>query len=142
MGSSRGSNHFCQPLDSRKPSRIVHGRSSNMTKKKGILVTAVLIVSALVLSGCVRVPAQAVVLSRTVGERLPDLQTSHEAFVSVYFQLARARVEDFLDQRWIPTFLGNFVQHADLMQKLENVQALTPEQNTRLQAKLQDAGIS
>jgi hypothetical protein len=73
---------------------------------------------------------------------LPDLQSSHEAFVSAYFQLSRARVEDFLDQRWIPTFLGNFVQQADLMQKLENVQALTPEQNTRLQAKLQDAGIS
>jgi len=93
-------------------------------------------------SGCAKVPPQAVVLSRTVGERLPDLQASHEAFVSAYFQLSRERVEDFLDQRWIPTFLGNFVHDADLMQKLENVQPLTSAQNTQLQAKLQEDGIS
>jgi len=93
-------------------------------------------------SSCVKVPAQVVILSRTVGERLPDLQASHEAFVSAYFDLARARVEDFLDQRWIPVFLGNFVRQADLMQKLENVQSLTAEENARLQAKLQESGIS
>src|SRR3954469_569520 len=93
------------------------------------LGAALLIFFALAFSSCVRVPPQAVVLSRTVGERLPDLQASHEAFVSAYFDVARQRVDDFLDQRWIPTFLGKFVQDADLMQKLENVQPLTSEQS-------------
>ncbi len=114
-----------------------------MTSKLLSTVTVVLlIVSCLLPIGCVKVPAQAVVLSRTVGERLPDLQVSHEAFVSAYFQLARERMEDFLDQRWIPTFLGNFVEKSDLMSKLENVQPFTQEQNNRLQTKLQEAGIS
>jgi hypothetical protein len=94
------------------------------------------------LSGCAKVPPQAVVLSRTVGERLPDLQASHEAFISAYFELSRQRVGDFLDQRWIPTFLGHFVQDAKLMQRLEDVQPLTPGQNTELQAKLKEAGFS
>jgi DNA repair ATPase RecN len=70
------------------------------------------------------------------------LQASHEAFVSAYFQLSRQRVEDFLDQRWIPTFLGNFVEQSNLMQALENVRPLTDAQNTHLQANLQSAGIS
>jgi hypothetical protein len=107
-----------------------------------VVGVGILIVCILSDSACVKVPAQAVVLSRTVGERLPDLQASHEAFVSAYFQLSRERVEDFLDQRWIPTFLGNFVAKSDLMQKLENVEPFTEEQNTRLKAKLQQAGIS
>jgi hypothetical protein len=96
----------------------------------------------LAITACVKVPPQAVVLSRTVGERLPVLQASHEAFVSAYFQLSRERVEDFLTQRWIPVFLGKFVPKADLMQKLENVQPFTEEQNNRLRANLQDAGFS
>jgi hypothetical protein len=104
--------------------------------------TLLVIVCLLGFSACLRVPPQAVVLSRTVGERLPDLQASHEAFVSAYFQLSRQRVDDFLDQRWIPTFLGNFVEESKLMQVLENVKPLTDEQNTHLQSNLQDAGIS
>ena len=99
-------------------------------------------ISCLSFSGCARVPPQAVILSRTVGERLPDLQASHEAFVSAYFEVSRKRVDDFLDQRWIPTFLGNFVRDANLVQKLENVEPLTSDQNTQLQAKLQESGIS
>lgn len=97
--------------------------------------------SILLAGSCVKVPAEAVVLSRTVGERLPDIQASHEAFVSAYFQVSRDRVEDFLNQRWIPTFLGKFVAGSNLMDKLQNVKPLTDEQNAALQAKLQNAGI-
>lgn len=111
---------------------------ANTLKK---IAAPVLILLIVTLNSCVRVPSQAVVLSRTVGERLPELQASHEAFVSAYFQLSRERVEDFLDQRWIPMFLGNFVERANLMQRLQNVQPFTPEQNNRLQASLQQAGI-
>jgi len=93
-------------------------------------------------AACVKVPSQAVVLSRTVGERLPDLQASHEAIARAYFQLARERVEDFLTQRWVPMFLGKFVEKSELMQKLENVEPLTNEQKTLLKAKLQEAGIA
>jgi hypothetical protein len=93
-------------------------------------------------TGCARVPPQAVILSRTVGERLPDIQASHEAFVSAYFEVSRQRVQDFLDERWIPIFLGNFVADSQLMEKLESVKHFTDQENARLQTKLQGAGIS
>src|SRR2546423_5298800 len=112
----------------RRPDVFAGGPKMATKVSKWIVVVLLTTILCLTFSSCIRIPPQAVILSRTVGERLPDLQASHEAFVSAYFQLSRARVEDFLDQRWIPTFLGNFVHDADLMQKLENVQPLTTEQ--------------
>lgn len=105
--------------------------------------SAVLIVFlGLATSGCAKVPPQAVVLSRTVGERIADVQASHEAFLRGYFQLTRKRIEDFLADRWIPTFLDNFVKGSDLMNKLVNVQPLTEVQLTNLKARLEAAGVS
>lgn len=98
--------------------------------------------SIFITTGCAKVPPQAVILSRTVGERLPDIQASHEAFVSAYFEVSRQRVQDFLDQRWIPIFLENFVADSQLMEKLENVKHFNDQENGRLQSKLQGAGIS
>lgn len=114
-------------------------RGGVAAKVAGAMLVIVCVLST---SACVKVPAQAVVLSRTVGERLPDLQASHEKFVSAYFQLSRERVDDFLDQRWIPTFLGNFVVESKLMDQLENVSPLTPAQNAQLKARLEQAGIT
>lgn len=101
-----------------------------------------ILVSTIANSGCAKVPPQAVVLSRTVGQRLVDLQSSHEAFVRAYFQVTRQRLNDFLANQWTPTFLGKFVETSDLMNKLENVQPLTDEQKARLLASLQAASIS
>ena len=90
-----------------------------------IYIAALLLATSAMTSSCVRVLPQAVILSRTVGERLPDIQASHEAFVSAYFEVYRQRVQDFLDERWIPTFLGNFVADSQLMEKLETVKHFT-----------------
>jgi hypothetical protein len=103
----------------------------------------VLILFPILLSdGCAKIPPQAVVLSRTVGQRLTDLQTSHEAFVRAYFQVTRQRIEDFLTNQWTPTFLADFVDKADFITKLENVQPLTSEQQLKLVSSLHAAGIS
>ena len=91
---------------------------------------------------CAKVSQQAVILSNTVGERIADMEASHQAFVSAYFRLSRDRVEDFLTQRWISTFLGIFVRKAELMDKLEKVEPLTEEQKGRLIAELQKFNIS
>lgn len=111
-------------------------------KKASIGRTLLILAPALAGGACARVPSQAVVLSRTVGQRLVDLQTSHEAFVRAYFQVTRQRLNDFLVNQWTPTFLGKFVETSDLMNKLQNVQPLTDEQKSRLLASLQAASIS
>src|SRR5215467_3017542 len=116
--------------------RVTEARTAMAAR---VFSVAVLAVGAI---GCARVPSQAVVLSRTVGQRLVDLQGSHEAFVRAYFQVTRQRLNDFLVNQWTPTFLGNFVETSDLMNRLENVQPLTEEQKARLLASLQAASIS
>ncbi len=107
-----------------------------------IYPTLLVFVAVSISGGCAKVPPQAVVLSRTVGQRLTDIQASHEAFVRAYFEVTRQRLDDFLVNQWTPTFLNKFVEQADLMNKLENVQPLTDEQKTRLLASLNAASIS
>jgi len=128
---------------------VLDGRNSkqgtvSMSQRNGSRVFGcfLLILGPTFAGGCARVPSQAVVLSRTVGQRLVDLQGSHEAFVRAYFQVTRQRLNDFLVNQWTPTFLGNFVETSDLMNRLENVQPLTEEQKARLLASLQAASIS
>jgi hypothetical protein len=71
---------------------------------------------ALNLGACTpSVPPAATELSRAVGDRIAATQASHEAFVTEYFASSRARVEDFLQQRWIPEFLANYTEDAQLM---------------------------
>lgn len=82
-----------------------------------------ILVSTIANSGCAKVPPQAVVLSRTVGQRLVDLQSSHEAFVRAYFQVTRQRLNDFLANQWTPTFLGKFVENSVRIESGQHIQA-------------------
>ncbi len=72
------------------------------------------------------VPPQSVALSEAVGERISVTQASHEAFLAQYFASSRARVEDFLQQRWIPRFLANFTADSQLMEALTDSALVGP----------------
>jgi hypothetical protein len=87
------------------------------------------------LIGCVTIPKATVEASQLVGERLGDLQVSHEATLSVYFDLTRERVEDFLVREWIPVFLDEFMTQTVMNQVLES-QMLVEEEVTRLETAL------
>ena len=76
---------------------------------------------------CASVPNESVELSVVVGERITDMQASHEAFVQEYFRLSQDRVEDFLINRWVPRFLDNFVRDAQLMTLLDTPESLQSE---------------
>ncbi|HVE77715.1 MAG TPA: hypothetical protein VNA89_02580 [Gemmatimonadaceae bacterium] len=91
---------------------------------------------AAVAAACARVPAEAVELSHVASRRVADTQTAHEALVQSYFRLSRARVEDFLEHRWTPTFLRNFVEQGRLLQELDNPAVLTDDQRRRLSQEL------
>ena len=93
-------------------------------------------VVSLSLTGCASVPREAVELSHVASRRVADTQSAHEALAHAYFRLSRDRIEDFLQHRWIPTFLANFVAGAKLMDELQNPIALTEEQRRRLQEEL------
>lgn len=90
------------------------------------------------LSACVTVPAAAVESSQLVGERIFELQTSHEAFVEAYFDTSRERIEDFLVYRWIPQFLDNFISE-EILEPIINPMPFSQEEIERLRQELAQA---
>ena len=90
----------------------------------------------MVCGACASVPREAAELSRVASRRVADTQSAHEALVLAYFQLSRDRIEDFLEHRWTPAFLGRFVAEARLMDELQNPVALSDAQRTRLTDEL------
>lgn len=90
-------------------------------------------------AGCATVPEEAVVLSDAVGQRIAVVQASHEQFVSAYFGLSRERVEDFLQDRWIPTFLATFYADAQAAGLFELPDEAAAAQRDRVLAEIEAA---
>ncbi len=86
---------------------------------------------------CTSVPSEVVSLSSAVEERIVATQVSHEAFVSQYFAASRTRIEDFLQYRWIPAFLEDYVRRADLMTQLAQPAALDSLDTVQLRSELE-----
>jgi hypothetical protein len=111
-------------------------------KDDRLRISAAVALLALVLCiSCTSVPQEVVELSVAVEERIVATQTSHEAFVSRYFDASRARIEDFLQYRWIPEFLADFVRSAELIDRLYNVEVLDSLETARLVAELKQVPI-
>ena len=92
--------------------------------------------SALALS-CASVPQEAVVLSGLVGNQIAAHRASHEAFVRQYFASSRDVVEMFLRDRWIPEYLGTFVEDSGVMELLALPdEVFTEEQLGRLNEEI------
>jgi regulator of sigma D len=90
-----------------------------MRKVKQILLG----IAASGLTACASVPPEAAELSRIAGQRVAALQAAHEAAITSYFELSRQRVEDFLDNRWVPQFLADFVPSSGLLQMMDTSRA-------------------
>lgn len=67
------------------------------------------------IAGCATIGPAAPTLSRQIGERLVDMRSAHEQAVRRYFEIERSRVERFVEERWIPTFLQNFVDTSKIL---------------------------
>ena len=76
-----------------------------------------------------------------VGERIAATETSHMAFVAAYFDVSRARIDDFIEYRWTPEFLETFVRDAKLAELLAQPHPFDEEDITRLKVEFQRAGI-
>ena len=74
-----------------------------------------LVVLSLGTGGCATVPREAVVLSETVGEDVRAVHTSYAALVRTHFASLRRQVNTFIDTRWTPTYLREFIQEGDLV---------------------------
>jgi len=78
-----------------------------MAMKRALAITLMLAAA-----GCVTAPKEVVTLSETIAQQTASLQTAHETLVSRYYAEMRDRVDTFMRDVWIPTFLEKAVNNA------------------------------
>lgn len=59
---------------------------------------------AFFLSGCTSLPQEASQLSAALGQQISDAKSSHLNLLHLYFHEKRRRVDEFIEQVWIPKF--------------------------------------
>lgn len=62
-------------------------------------------------------------LSAEVGDRIAEMQGLHQVALKRYFESERKRVETFLQEKWVPRFLENFLSTSELMEDLIHLES-------------------
>lgn len=81
---------------------------------------SLLITVLLFLGGCATVPRESVDLSYTLGQDLESLNQSYRELITRYFETLRARVNDAIDQIFVPAYINGFVTSGKLVQHAQN----------------------
>jgi hypothetical protein len=87
--------------------------------EKNMRYAAISLFLCMFVAACATVPEETVVLSREQGRTLAELQRSHESFVHLYFSESRARIRDFIQNRWAPVFMETFIEESGVMPLLD-----------------------
>lgn len=72
---------------------------------------------ALMVMGCASVPKEVVELSYVVGQDLKELHQSYRALVRTHFDGLRSQTDQFLQTRWTPLWLKEFIADGELIEK-------------------------
>ncbi len=65
--------------------------------------------------GCASVPKESILLSQAIGDDLRAVHTSYSSLIRTHFASLRERSNTFLDTRWTPTYLSEFIQKGELV---------------------------
>ncbi|MEK7315653.1 MAG: hypothetical protein AAB011_05695 [Candidatus Eisenbacteria bacterium] len=65
--------------------------------------------------GCASVPKESILLSQTIGDDLRAVHTSYTSLIRTHFASLRERSNTFLDTRWTPTYLREFIRDGELV---------------------------
>lgn len=60
-------------------------------------------------------------LSAGVGDRIAEMHELHQLALKNYFESERKQVETFLQEKWVPRFLENFLSTSRLMEDLRQL---------------------
>lgn len=94
-----------------------HARISGFELHKRVSrLFTLLLLSAMTcgICACASIPAEAPVLSDELGHRLQALESAHLALLHHYMEERRARVNEFVDHEWIPTFTHEFFSDPEM----------------------------
>ena len=62
------------------------------------------------ITSCVSIPKAAPDLSLELGKQVRSLEVNHKLFVQKFFDEKRKRVDEFIEEEWLPLFARNFFQ--------------------------------
>ena len=69
----------------------------------------------LIITGCATVPKEVVELSYTVGQDLEAVHLSYRSLLQKHFESLRIQTLTYLENRWIPIYLNEFIKSGDLI---------------------------
>jgi len=91
--------------------------------KKQASIAILFFFVSLILSGCFSAPKQTIELAEITDEQIAELQKSHIRFVQLYYDKLREDINDFIDNKWTPTFLSKAVQNEQFRESLDDAYA-------------------
>ncbi|UCE23158.1 MAG: hypothetical protein JSU74_07575 [Candidatus Zixiibacteriota bacterium] len=109
-----------------------------MTMKSRVLAVAACYLATILISGCATMGPAPAKLSAEVGDRVAEMEGLHLHAIKSFFDSERKRVEDFLEKRWIPLYLRNFLGTSRLMEEIERSKSIGDEDKEALKIALED----
>jgi len=76
-----------------------------------------LVTIILILVGCASVPKEVVELSYITGQDLSQIYSSYRVLIQTHFENLRTQTLVFLENRWAPVFLEDFIKRGKLVEK-------------------------
>ncbi len=71
-------------------------------------IPPLILAAMLVLGGCASIPPEAPELSIQLGTRISSLESAHIRLLQEFFLEKRRRVDDFIQETWVPLFANEF----------------------------------
>ena len=93
-------------------------------------VLSIIIVFAV--SACASIPSEAPELSEQLGTRISAIEAAHTRLVEQFFAEKKRRVDEFIQDQWVPTFAKEFFSDPEISEVWQQVVA-SGDPNDRLQ---------
>lgn len=74
------------------------------------------------LTGCVSIPREVVELSYIIGQDLTIVHVSYKKLVQEHFQFLREQITRFLEEKWIPAYIKDFVTEGELIENVTDTE--------------------
>jgi len=86
--------------------------------------------AVIALTGCATVGPAVPELSGRVGDRLAEMRSLHEHAIRRMFEGERRRLDAFVDLRWTPAFLRNYVGNSDILSTVSARRTISEERES------------
>lgn len=104
----------------------------------GVVRSLVLGLLAVALTGCATIGPSVPKLSSHIGDRLAEMRALHEVTVRRLFDGERQRVDAFIDEKWTPAFLRNYLGNSGIVATVQARQTISSERELEIGVVLRD----